>query len=215
MSGPITIVVRDQERVRTVSGWTSALPHLTTRRAFIEQNPKLWDLIEPFDENSHLAPIGYGLFVVDHISSTLLHMQGAYDPCFLQSMYFEDRDPFYPSMPTWPDPDIVWLISQNRVKITRWKSDEDFEDREVFPLSSWAEGNHSNNTDPGPYKFPLDLSPWKVERFEESSEGALSFRTRLLELGFVLGPGDEIGWENWVQKALLDEAEGETNENLE
>lgn len=55
--------------------------------------------------------------------------------------------------------------------------------------------------------FSLDLSPFEVINFDESSKGIRAFHDKLLELGFILTEKDESEWKKFLDERLEQEEE--------
>lgn len=180
-----------------------------------------------------LAPEGYGLIVLDQKEKQILSMQGYtsfgdfitpsismaldwdnirkiengdedLEQCLLRMKEKEEDNyavDFYELQKEGRIVGIERLDNDAKnIVLDRFNGDETLE--EVFaPVITTKRSRFS--------RYVLDLSPYEIVDFEEDSEGAIEFRKRILELGFILSDEEEKFWDEWINRKLKDEQEYE------
>ena len=147
-----------------------------------------------------LAPSEYGIVVIDMMKDVILDLNGYSEFGTLHdsgvrlelqspaSHGLGPKDVPCENLKEFAERGQVVSFNQYKKKPLDWRG-KTFEEIKTFILDP------ANADKFG--KIVLDMSPFKVERFEESHEGALKLRERVLELGFKLSKKEEKLWANW------------------
>jgi len=207
MGGVIGFTLRradgtDQRTAR----WTNPFSHILMDPKFIEGPDSFWDEImaqKEYEKWGMLAPISYGLIVIDYQSKTILHSQGYSAMVKLLPGEFSDQ-PMHTGAQGWPDERVVKLIEQGRVTKERWDGAKWIKPMLDHEIKSWEAENKrcADEGYPGFMRnqYPVDMSPWTVERFDEGAPGLREMKTRLAELGFKFSDEEETTWEEFFSE---------------
>ena len=171
-----------------------------------------------------LAPCGYGLTVVDHVTNTIFDMQGytsfhnmnvagvsldinkvgegKYE-CNMEDSNFLCFKEFL------EDGRITGIEAINKTN----------DGLELIPLptNELSElvnilGDYDNKTKRSWFNFGLDISPFTIKTFEESSIGAASMFACLEEAGFEFSALEMKTWNDWIVERKEWEEEDDADE---
>lgn len=229
MGGSIALTLREPDgREHRMCRWTNSMPWMVVNRGFYEKNPEHtrqmlveWEMMRAdyvlhaedqqfkypmtpvYGDWPLLAPVGYGLVVLDQQQDRILTMQG-YTSFDRLLVYAEPEDVMH----------IQTLHAAGRLR----------------GFSVCAE--HQWRVDPMPEAWPevlaevrrradhrvpvytagilVNYAPYTIEIFDETAAGAAMMRTRLLELGFVLTPDEQQAWDTWINELDVDDAGGQS-----
>lgn len=252
MGGNIAIIIRDQEgKEHKMCRWTNPFPDFINNIRFIQANEdyvqnylqQWYNMVKEYEDHKNgikvlpkfspvvsyvtnggiLAPIHYGIVVIDYKTKTILHMQGygsvgSIDMAQIWLMH-DDRMQFIDSKgketnyaEKWLD-DFKKLYDAGLIKsISVWDRDKDPKIQEIsfnkenFPKMQTIEGfmkavdkesGIGQNRKSRLFKVNLNMDPWTVKRFEESKEGLKEIKEAVLELGFKLSQEEEEAWNNF------------------
>lgn len=163
--------------------------------------------------NGILAPIEYGLVVVDYQTNTVLHCQGytsfgsIYGMEFFSS--FAKNKPWEYIGGGWEEitRDNQRLIDSGKIKSFMTYDRETYDeihtpitdiDKQMAPYVKVMESRRRRKRKEVPEKVILDMNPWKVIRFKEGKEGFDKFREEVTKLGFVLNEKDREEWDLYI-----------------
>lgn len=146
-----------------------------------------------YGDHPLLAPISYGLVVVDMQKDVILTMQGytSFDNLHCYS-FDRDEDRFF---------EIKAMFGAKRIKnyIMIQKGE-----MVLTPVPKTWDAfiaqhqelllREKRSVDGYYYGVTVDPRPFTIEKFPESAEGVRNMRARVLELGFVLTPVEEAAW---------------------
>lgn len=208
MGGSIALTLRTRDgQVFKQHRWTNPLPFFTKNPHFFEEDND--DYIEEYlnRENDDepwrfLAPMGYGLVVIDFQKKRLLSMQGY---CSFDDELFS----FYEHN---EDPGVEGLFEAKRIKKIRYttKSKKDEDHWKSFKPLSTARASfeklksRKDKADHCIAFADIDIKPWVFERFPETPLGERGFRTAINKLGFELTSEDETEWKKWAQERWVE-----------
>lgn len=154
-----------------------------------------------------LVPCGYGLTVVDHVNKIILDMQGycSFDNIHAAAVSLslgrnqDEPDSEYSRFKEFFDAGKVKGVKT----IETYKAG-----RELDPLDmTFDETIDALGKDFTRYfDFPLDISPWTIERFDESNSlDTCRMHLRVKELGFELSDEEEEAWSALVREQKEEE----------
>jgi hypothetical protein len=227
MGGSIAVTIREPNgKEHRMCRWTNPLPHIINHPKICAKDPaylanylKGWyDFVEDWEQSGHkdekckhnmtscyapnpyLAPYSYGLVVIDMQKDVILDMNGYTELGTLcdagvrlelmapESMGLnpKDEETHCAALKEFARQGKVVGFVQYKKKPLDWRG-KPFEYIKDFILKNEEKYG----------KIVLDMSPFKVERFEESHEGAMKMRERVLELGFKLSKKEEKLWTQW------------------
>jgi len=168
------------------------------------------NMTECYFPSNGLAPLGYGLVVVDMVNNVILSMQGytAFDSLCAASVSMGLMNESNPDSNAYMLREFIEAGQVAGVlRKSNWEEPNPYValtqtyDEVVAELADWENNDI--------FDFKLDLSPFTLEEFEEYNPQALiKYRARLLELGFEL-----TDKENEIWAAAIDEAIEEYGEN--
>lgn len=213
---------KDPEHIReTLSTWRDL-------KADYESGPpyrnNMTEVYAPYD-NRQLYPQGYGLVVVDMEKNAILSMQGytlvgdVRAGTFMLILEALSQDPDV-EIPADEEHFTRFMAFAKAGRLKSWLLDTEagYMAHEVPPLETLMGGllkvAASRFTSRRPSagfflvsdsSFEVDMSPFTVERFPETSEGIRDFKQRVLDLGFELSPEEEQGWADVIREAEEDE----------
>ena len=201
-------IIRKVKHTNPTSGW------LCDSRLLAGDPDVLAAYLALDDEIDHgqasLAPVEYGLVVLDLRENRLLSLQG-YTNYGIISMSAVVLATQQPRAIDSKRVEVINLLAETgrlSLQTTLYRPDgssEEIAKELVETKDSLAElartyKNHKRLADGSyeAYKFTIYTSPVVIEDFPETEAGAVSMRERLLELGFDLTPADEQGWSKWL-----------------
>lgn len=188
-----------------------------TSGAYKEKKMTMSDVYAP---NPFLAPMGYGLVVVDYKTNTILDMQSYTSFGRLLRSSFLSRS-------SKEDIENATALFNSKLidKIRCYDNREDAVDH--FPviefdksmtLEYFMEQVNTNQFSPNFIKdaiqwdeFVINMSPWNIIEFPETSEGVIAFKNKVLELGFILTEKEEELWTDFLE--FKKEEENDRDEN--
>lgn len=153
----------------------------------------------------YLAPMGYGLVVVDYQTKKILSMQsyrffGKID-CLELSNALEH--------PKWKDSiysidNFEKLFDSGRIKkVVGFTSDNkkttiditNFSKQKIFDVMQTKQFEENQKVDDIEwFRFCIEPDPWQIIKFEESQSGLEAFKKEIHELGFSLSKREEKMW---------------------
>jgi len=238
MGGTIAVTLRRADgREHRMARWTNVFSHILMDPAFIEGPDSFWDkyialwddmrddwlknhVTKNFRHNMTpcygdwplLAPTGYGLIVIDYKTKTILHSQGYSSMVKMLPGTFSDQ-PMHTGAEDWPDTRVVKLIEQGRVTREHWDGLKWIKPMLDHEVTSWEAENQRTKDAGFPAsmrdQYPVDMSPWTVERFDEGAPGLREMKIRLAELEFKFSDDEETAWEDFFSEWDEDEEEDE------
>ena len=220
MGGTVAVTVREENGTEhRMSRWTNNLPYFVVNLKTFQKDPEhLQNYISMprpdfINDNEGLAPVQYGLVVVDYMTDTILTMQG------------------YSSLDSISGAGIRLAVDAKRYN--RGNDDDDFArfkellyNGRIKSIQTWngvgLQDEDLSNAKPcqileefsdirrnGFEMINVDTAPFKVEKFEESAQGALSMKGRLAELDFQYTKEEDKVWLDWVRGYEDEEYEDE------
>lgn len=219
MGGTITLAVRyDANTLWSSSeGWTNSLPWTVQELAYsadpAESLRTYCGYYPPDGDKPQCFPNGYGLVVFDLVTKTLLHFQGYSHLVHVTSIFSVDdsrgqgrNQELYDHLEKIHDKGRLYLertvIRGDEVTIDKLLSTDYPSLVEFIREASDLQYNRFNRSNPEGerhnYAAAVDISPWTIEEFEESAEGFLAFKARLLELDFNLSPYEHAKWQEFI-----------------
>lgn len=249
MGGSLGFTIRKADGTEhRMCRWTNATPEFINSEKFLNEDEEhfsnfmlAWnDMREDFlsGKNEHnmtmvyapypfLAPMDYGLVVVDYKTKTILSLQGytSYGRLLASSVIMAIR---HSDRPSEEDLECIEnfesLYKAGRIKqVNGYLPEKDFEPTTV-ELPDFALGLdeikglvHASKK----FKlidgvvwseFPIDMSPWKIIDFEESGSGVAALRKAVEDLGFIITTEEEEHWKEFAEM-FKDEEEEEFENN--
>ena len=184
------------------------------------------DMTSCYFPSAGLAPCGYGLTVVDHVTQTLFDMQGytAFDymhPFSINSEWEANKETGKAD----PDGDLVrfkdFFDTVRFMGAFTGKTHD--EGREYDPwdygivetLDKIAAANGAGDSFKiDIYKLVMDIKPFTLKTFEESSIGAASMFACLEEAGFEFNDAEREEWADWIrERKECEEEDGDWEED--
>jgi hypothetical protein len=162
-------------------------------------------------QSGFIAPIEYGIIVIDYQTNKLVHCQGYSS---LDSLYIFEVDNIQRER---EDDRVVIkeLIDNKKIKSLRVFYDREGGLSEVPIEYKTINGQtkivlseelkeeeiiHKNG-------YALDLSPWEIFRFEETEEGFIKTKEKIKEIGFEITEEDEKLWQEFIDYRYHNEEE--------
>lgn len=226
MGGSVGITIRQEDDVEhRMCRWTNSIPDFINHIKLIKKDEShlndylsLWfQMLEEYTSGEYkkkehtmsdvyapypfLAPMDYGLVVVDYKTSTILHMQnytalGSILPC--------DIDFELTSKSELQDYKV--LFDERRfLKVRCYDPTEGVDD--PFPIIELDEKmsfeefvtNCMDNDKIPKWRFiEVDLSPWTITRFEKNLEGLKELKKSIIKLGFTFSEEEENMWKEYM-----------------
>lgn len=238
MGGTVGVTIRRADgREHRMARWTNPLGHIFLNLKFIEGEDSffdeyisMWDdMREDWLDNHrtkqfrhdmtpcygdwpYLAPVSYGLVVIDYKTKTILHSQGYSSMVEFHASDFL-REPIYAGLDQWPEPKTLALCKSGRVMRAKW-DDGTEEFMPAGTLTGWEEEvTRLEETTDGSVnarwssRYVVDINPWKVERFGEDGTDIVAMKNRLEELGFAITDEEEAHWGDFIAEHTYDEEE--------
>lgn len=245
MGGSIGFTVREENGTEhRMCRWTNAMGSLikdlkfyTKSEDHLKEYLKTWyDMVKDYDDaqkgikplpeitmvkvyapNPFLAPMDYGLVVVDYQTNTVLNIQGYTSleklDCGLvygdikYSSKKEDSEYFRELC---ENKRIIGLIKKeldpnDDTKIIIVTEEKTFTFDEAVKFLKKDEDLNFGRF------FKVDTSPWTFTRYPETKQGWIDFRKKVLELGFILNEEEISMWDEFeASYAEEDEVEKES-----
>lgn len=218
MGGSITVVIRKKDgTIIKCCRWTNSLPSFIGNLKFIEKDDEhlekylktYYDMKRDWEANKDsgnfefgmtssyaayndiLAPMSYGIVVIDYMKSHLLHMQGyarldGFDKIEAEAGICQRK--YYMNDGRDKDFQALW----NAGKIDRYESWEKPKVA-VYPINGLKDLKKLLKKDS--YEMLLiNMEPWTVIRYEETANGTDEIKAKILELGFYISEADDKEW---------------------
>lgn len=193
MGGLVAVTIRmSNGDIVKMGRWTNPLSSFLLRPRFLEDTDAyLEDYIRyDHEEWSLLAPLSYGLIVIDCVTKKVLHSQGYTSMVRIFGYPHYLRDPYYSEI-------ISYQIQRGAISVYTW-DDETSSSVYQAPLTSLEDlillqREHCT--------FKVDISPWEVIEFPEGC--SLKMREAISDLGFPISEEEIKEWD----KFLLEEDE--------
>jgi hypothetical protein len=232
MGGSIGFTIREENGTEhRMCRWTNPTPGFINHSKLIECDKnhldeylKTWyDMVAEFESgeyknkqmtmadvyapNPFLAPMSYGLIVVDYKTKTILHLQGytSYGrilPSSLSLALLNVENGWDEEESRNEVNDFKHLFETGRIKKAEVIAEEgglkeidisEMKYEEVLEQCTARSASKGTRF----YMIKLDMSPWTVKRFKENSNGVQSFKTEVLNLGFVLTEEENKIWKDF------------------
>lgn len=202
----LRMIKKDPAHIRTyLARWEGMVDDWNENKSkFKEDDDSTWDIFKfPMTpcyvpDGRILAPIGYGLVVIDLMKNKILSMQG------------------YSNLETISSPGIAMSMDGRIIGEEPGDTEVDIFKRlwcdgritkirgmggKVKDLTGWTEDKvFKLCKKPGYFgQFLVDLFPFTLEKFDESAQGALAMKGRIAELGFQYTKEDDETWMDWVR----------------
>ena len=191
MGGAIRIVIREKDgTVWSNERWTNAMTTLTRDARFVDNDDAWFERYKANGEwhtDDHtLAPISYGIVVVDRKTMTVIDCNG-YGTALSMGLVHLVNNP--------DDEDYLKLIERGLL-LYKGKPMEmpAKEDAERHFETMWRADRHA--------KLEIAYAPWKYHRFSEGDYRAV--RTQMIDLGFVFTPRDEAAFDVAIRNRETD-----------
>lgn len=179
-----------------------------------------------------LVPVGYGLVVVDMVNSVILSNQGYTSIGRIYSDYymFKDIIEMYGNVdkaveelqrqvkrnkPNYDESKILTfatLHEHGRIReYLKWDRVHNKPEtidisnmplKDIFTACLDRDGMFSDGMG-----FPIDLSPFTVEKFDASKSSYMEMKARVLDLGFKLTVKEEAAWDRFLLEELYEDEE--------
>jgi len=221
MGGTIGITVRTPDgKERRMGRWTNPIPYFVNSLKLINDNMEHVndyfkhdeEMVEDWEENKNtknfkfpmtpcygphngqLAPVEYGMVVVDMVNKKILSMQGysALGEFFTCGGKLPDDEFGRGSMPERADQFVEWLeagrISQAFVPGRPDKINNPTRKQ----LEAFAVKHHS-------FSMKLDMSPYEVVEFKEHT-GGMEMLQAIKDLGFSISKEEQKLWERFHKR---------------
>ena len=169
-----------------------------------------------------LAPCGYGLTVVDHVTHTIFDMQGytSFHNMSVAGVGLDINKVGEGKYECSMDVGSSFLRFKDFLEEGRITGIEVINPEGnglvtiPLPTKDLKElvniiGDYDNKTSKTWFNFALDISPFTIKRFEESSIGAASMFACLEEAGFEFSDEERKEWADWIKEKKEWEEEDE------
>ena len=234
MGGTIAVVIREEDgKIHKMARWTNSLPYFIRNMKFVNGDKQhlsdylkvFYDMVEEYNaikesggdfgikmcdvyvpNSGHIAPIGYGLVVIDYQTNQILHCQGysALDALYPfevnQNRRLRDDD----------EEAAREFIDSKRVSyIDAFKREKKLSGRIKLSIEYIEEDgkitirpkNGENLDLYYIHGYVLDMSPWEVTRFEEGEKKELErFKIAVKKIGFEISEDDEKLWADFAEE---------------
>lgn len=220
MGGTLAVTIRDHDGVvHRTARWTNPTPFFIHNLRFIEkdraylrdylntwykmredwlkygdtpQNPSPMSACYTTDESMVLAPQGYGLLVIDYVTSVVLHRQNytTYGNLFFIGQHQELEERAYAAT-------LFDAGKLHNIKTIDWRT------REEVPLIYTNGAEFITQT----YRYGLevtaniDMSPWQITSLKDTCEAWLVFRQTCDNL-IGLTDQDKAVWDEWFRERV-------------
>lgn len=139
-----------------------------------------YNMTEVYGPYPYLAPMDYGLMIIDFQNSTILHSQGY---CgigkFIVSASSHDKEQVDAVNELYKAKRVISATDLDNKKVDRVKLD---------PKKGYF------------YDIRVDLSPFTIKRFNESKEGIMDLKKEIIKSGFKLTKEEEKMWEEYTKE---------------
>jgi hypothetical protein len=229
MGGAIGFTLREENgKEHRMCRWTNIMPWAVDNIGIVNKDAKHvseilkgWhDMVSAIEEgdkeespmapcyvpHAGLNPVEYGLVVVDMQKNMILHMNGyhrfaSFSSACLELDLMKKGDDFFYSK----DGDFARFlpfVNAGRVNELEYYTDKQIvrkpikleKDKDVVSYISKKENDYRFQF------FILDMSPFKVVRFDETLEGCKQLKSAVEELGFKLTPKEEKNWIEFMRR---------------
>lgn len=223
MGGAVSIVVREPlGQVKCYEAWTGGIGGICHCNRLYDDDPRLTEWLDSWYKGptGDVSPDGYGLVLIDRMNKVILSCQGyshvnAINGASILNEFNgvvirmgEDDDDRGSAL------NFIELFLGGRVKhveiYDREKNEMVKHDishcktpQEIIDMFKDDDSVHFWNV-------VIDTDPYTVENFEESVEGLLALKQRVLDLGFKLTDVEEGYWKAYID----DRVEWEEEDNL-
>ncbi len=244
MGGSIGFTVRQEDGTEhRMCRWTNSMDSLIKNLKFytksgdhLKEYLKTWyDMVKDYDDakkgirplpkitmvdvyapNPFLAPMNYGLVVVDYITNNVLNLQGYTD---LEKFDFNVVG--YDILHSDNDEDYLYFkeLCENKRVIGIINNEPDpHNDKTIISVTTeriftFEESKkflkEEKRSMYGTF-FKVDTSPWTFTRYPKTKEGIIEFRKKVLELGFVLTDEEKTMWDEYESQYEEKEVEKES-----
>ncbi len=229
MGGSLGFTIREKNgKEHRMCRWTNQTPYFINCPQFINQNPEhlkeylgVWyDMVKSYESgdykkedftmvdvyapNPFLAPIDYGLVVVDYKTLNILHMQSYTNYGRILASQVDSAIKGYEEDSEKDLEEIKQLHNEKRFKrVECYDGREEVEDHfPIIDISNFTieqifeNCNYSNRKKDNCSwsEIYIDMSPWKITRFQENLDGCKKFKKAILDLGFILTDKEEELW---------------------
>ncbi len=242
MGGSIGFTVRQEDGTEhRMCRWTNTMGSLikdlkfyTKSEDHLKEYLKTWyDMVKDYDDdkkgirplpeitmanvyapNPFLAPMGYGLVVVDYKTNNVLNLQG-----YTSLEKFDFSVVGYDVLYSGNDEDYLYFkeLCENKkvLGIINIEEDPDNErgvihvlKEQIFTFEEAKKFLKEEKRSIYGTFFKVDTSPWSFTRYPETKQGCIDFRKKVLELGFVLTEAEKTMWDEF--ETQFEEYEDET-----
>ena len=183
------------------------------------------NMTECYFPGAGLAPCGYGLTVVDHVTHTIFDMQGytSFHNMNVAGVGLDIRNVGEGKYECNMDDSNFLCFKEflEEGRVTGIEAiNEDNTGLELIPLptNNLSElvhilGDYDNKTKRSWFNFALDINPFTIKTFEESSIGAASMFACLEEAGFEFSDEERKEWADWIKERKEWEEEDEEEDD--
>lgn len=152
-----------------------------------------FNMTEVYASDPYLAPMGYGLVVIDMQNNVIFHCQGycgigkTHMPIGMTS--FDEFKEFEELVNSGRITKILDMFNKEK-EIKQVKLQ--LKDGEVTDMLRPSERYY--------YNFYLNMSPFKVRKFDETPKGIKELKKEVLNLGFKLTKEEDEMWEEYIKE---------------
>ena len=229
MGGCIGITIREENgKEHRMCRWTNPTPHFINHSKFIEKDkshlenylktwyemvddyngPKKLNMSDVYAPSPYLAPMEYGLIVVDYKTNKVLHSQGYTSlgsllPSSLSLCAMSGRDDDYAKEEL---EDAKKLFDTGKIISARGYSKEtgivEIEEPTFDEVikNQKRSFNFLKETKTLMTDLFLDMSPWEIKKFDESAEGVVELKKEVINLGFKITKEEEKEWKCFLER---------------
>ena len=220
MGGTVSVTIREENGTEhRMARWTNSLPRFVNNiRTYQKDSQHIQDYVSRDsdtwkEDNEGLAPVQYGLVVLDLKTDTILTMQGYTSFSYISGagirLSIDDRRFRDDDGPNEFDL-FKELLYDGRVTSARsfngpaGMTNVDLTNTKPCEvLKTFKSGVQGNGLE----IVNIDPTPFVIEKFDESSQGAIDMKNRLAELGFQYTRKEDEIWREWIDERKEEEAE--------
>jgi len=241
MGGSIAVTIREEDgTMHKMCRWTNSTPNFVNDeklflcdKQHLQDYLKTWyEMVEDYDSGQNklnmssvyapvrlLAPVDYGLLLIDYKTKTLLNMQGYTDygrllatEAGLSNLILKrngENNDFYFK--------IEALHKSGRLMRAETLSNKEI-DLSKMSLEKILESCDRSSSFFNVFKHEkrevwfeifLKTDPWQFKRYEENVSGLKKLKEAVLELGFILTEEEEKEWKEYENFLKLQETDEE------
>lgn len=210
MGGSVAVTVREQNgQEHRMCRWTNSLPWFVNNVRLLRKDPshlreylEKWEKMKvgaPYGDHPFLAPIDYGIMVVDMQKDVVLSHQG-YTTFGKTYVFSSELDEIMDCDDSLRPVRTREFLEAGKVKSVRYL---DRRTRQIvnLPVPTSVRSLTEQFKFSDQLEFALDMSPYELMDYKHNINGKVGMRGKLSELGFVISDEENRIWDEWIKEA--------------